>query len=132
MPAVERHGSGGPWEARIGYSRVVRAGAHVWVAGCTAATDDGAVLGGADIAAQTAAALDAIERALAQVGASLADVVRTRIFVTDIERWEEAGRAHGARFADVRPVSTMVEVARLIDPRLLVEIEADAYVAGEA
>jgi enamine deaminase RidA (YjgF/YER057c/UK114 family) len=126
---VTRHGSGGPWEERVGYSRVVRAGAHVWVAGCTGATEDGGVIGGGDAHAETLAAIDAIERALAQVGATLADVVRTRVFVTDIERWEEVGRAHGERFGAARPVTTMVEVARLIDPRMLVEIEADAYVA---
>jgi enamine deaminase RidA (YjgF/YER057c/UK114 family) len=126
---VQRHGSGGPWEEHVGYSRVIRAGAHVWVAGCTAATADGAVLGSGDAHAETLAAIDAVERALAQVGATLADVVRTRMFVTDIERWEEVGRAHGDRFGAARPVTTMVEVARLIDPRMLVEIEADAYVA---
>lgn len=129
MSEVQRHGSGGPFEERVGYSRVVRAGAHVWVAGCTAATADGAVLGSGDGHAQAHAAIDAIERALAEVGATLADVVRTRLFVTDIERWEEVGRAHGERFGAARPVTTMVEVPRLIDPRMLVEIEADAYVA---
>lgn len=130
MGEVQRHGSGGPWEERVGYSRVVRAGAHVWVAGCTAATPDGAVIGGGDIFEQTLAAIDLAARGLAEVGASLADVVRTRMFVTDIARWEEAGRAHGERFRDVRPVATMVEVSALIDPRLLVEIECDAYVAA--
>ncbi|WP_354700020.1 Putative aminoacrylate peracid reductase RutC [Paraconexibacter sp. AEG42_29] len=126
---VERHGSVGPWEATVGYSRVVRAGAHVWVAGCTAAGEDGAVLGGDDPGAQAAAAIAAIERALLTVDAALMDVVRTRIFLTDIAHWEAVGRAHGARFAGVRPVATMVAVSALIDPRLLVEIEADAYVA---
>ncbi|UTI64843.1 RidA family protein [Paraconexibacter antarcticus] len=130
MGDVERHGSGGAWEAQVGYSRVVRAGAHVWVAGCTASGEDGVVLGLGDAEAQAHAAIDAIERALATVGGALADVVRTRVFVTDIDRWQDVGRAHGARFGDIRPVTTMVEVSRLIDPRLLVEIEADAFLAG--
>lgn len=130
MSEVERHGSGGTWEAQVGYSRVVRAGAHVWVAGCTASGEDGVVLGLGDAEAQALAAIDAIERALATVGGTLADVVRTRVFVTDIDRWQDVGRAHGARFGDIRPVTTMVEVSRLIDPRLLVEIEADAFLAG--
>lgn len=129
MSEIQRQGSGGPWEARVGYSRVVRAGAHVWVSGCTATGEDGVVLGLGDVYLQAQAALQAIERALATVGAGLGDVVRTRIFLTDVDRWEEAGRAHGEVFADSRPVTTMVEVSRLIDPRLLVEIEADAYVA---
>lgn len=128
MPAVERHGSGGPWEEAVGYSRVVRAGAHVWVSGCTAANAEGEVDGGEDPAAQTRAALAAVERALATAGAGLADVVRTRMFVTDIDAWEAIGRAHGEVFAAIRPTATMVEVSRLIDPRLVVEVEADAFV----
>jgi enamine deaminase RidA (YjgF/YER057c/UK114 family) len=128
MAEVQRYGSGGPWEARIGYSRVVRAGAHVWVAGCTATDEDGAVRGLGDAYTQTLEAIATVERALAQAGATLADVVRTRMFVADVDQWEEIGRAHGERFGAIRPVTTMVE-ARLIDPRLVVEIEADAYVA---
>ena len=114
----------------MGYSRVVRAGAHVWVAGCTATSPDGVVTDPGDVYAQTRAALANAGRALAQVGATLADVVRTRISVTDISRWQDAGRAHGEVFGDVRPVTAMVEVSALLDPRMLVEIELDAYVAG--
>lgn len=127
MTPVERFGSGGPWEAQVGYSRTVRAGALVLVAGCTATTEDGAVLGLGDPFAQAEAALAAGERALALAGATLAEVVRTRMYVTDIRQWEPVGRAHAACFAAVRPVATMVEVAALIDPRLLVEIELEAY-----
>ena len=124
---VERYGSGGPWEGRIGYSRVVRAGDLVIVSGCTAVTPDGDVVGGESAYAQAVAALGAVERALATAGAGAGDVVQTRIYVTDVTRWEEVGRAHGEVFADVRPAATMVEVSGLIDPRLLVEIEATAY-----
>lgn len=124
---IERHGSGAPWEPVVGYSRVVRAGPHVHVAGCTALSEDGIVLGGASAYEQAREALANIERALRQAGATLADVVRTRIYVTDIARWQEVGRAHGEVFGDVRPVTAMVEVSALIDPRMLVEIEADAY-----
>lgn len=124
---VERFASGGPWEERVGYSRTVRAGAMVLVSGCTATGEDGAVLGLGDAAAQADAALAACERALALAGATLADVVRTRLYVTDIGQWEAIGRAHAARLGAVRPVTTMVEVSALIDPRLLVEIEVEAY-----
>ncbi|MCU1677246.1 MAG: RidA family protein [Frankiales bacterium] len=126
---IQRHGSGAPWEATVGYSRVIRAGAHVWVAGCTAISEDGIVVGRGDAYEQTRAALANVERALGQAGATLADVVRTRISVTDISRWEEIGRAHGEVFAEIRPVTAMVEVSGLIDPLMLVEIEADAFVA---
>lgn len=122
-------GSGGPWEAAVGYSRAVRVGDQVWVAGTTAALPDGGVVAPDDPAGQTREALRRIAAALAQVGADLTDVVRTRMFVTDISRWEEVGRAHGEFFADIRPVATMVQVAALIDPGLLVEIEADAVIA---
>lgn len=124
---IERHGSGAPWEPVVGYSRVVRAGDHVWVAGCTALSEDGVVVGGPSAYDQARHALGNVESALAQVGASLADVVRTRMYVTDISRWEEVGRAHGEVFGEIRPVTAMVEVSALIDPRMLVEIEADAY-----
>jgi enamine deaminase RidA (YjgF/YER057c/UK114 family) len=127
---VERHGSGVPFEAVVGYSRVVRAGAHVWVAGCTATMDDGAVAGPGDAYVQAAQALRNVEAALAQVGARVEDVVRTRMYVTDISQWEAVGRAHGEVFADIRPAAAMVEVSALIDPRMVVEIEADAYMAG--
>ena len=106
----------------------MRVGPWVSVAGTTAAAADGGAVGGDDVAAQTREALRRIAAALEQVGARLEHVVRTRIFVTDISRWEEVGRVHGEVFADVRPATTMVEVRRLIDPSLLVEVEADAVV----
>ena len=123
---IMRFGSDNPWEGAVGYCRVVRAGDHVHVAGTTA-TVDGRVVGVGDAAEQTRIALGIVAEALARAGASLADVVRTRMFVTDISQWEAIGRAHGEFFADVRPVATMVEVTALIDPDLLVEIEVDAY-----
>ena len=123
---IERYGSDNPWEATVGYCRVVRAGDHVHVAGTTA-TVDGRVVAVGDAAEQTRVAIGIVAEALARAGASLADVVRTRMFVTDISQWEAIGRAHGEFFAAVRPVATMVEVTALIDPDLLVEIEVDAY-----
>lgn len=126
-PGVERFGSGGPWEERVGYSRTVRAGELVLVSGCTAMGPDDAVFGLGDVEAQARAALEACVRGLALAGARAADVVRTRVYVTDITRWEAVGRAHAAVFGEVRPVATMVEVSALIDPRLLVEIEVEAY-----
>ena len=131
MP-VERHGSGAPWEATVGYSRVVRAGDLVLVAGTTATMPDGAIAGLGDPYLQTRQAIENVATALAQVGATLADVVRTRIYVTDISAWEEAGRAHAEAFGDVRPVTAMVEVSALLDPRMLVEIEAEAWLGGGA
>ncbi len=115
----------------MGYSRAVRVGDRVWVAGTTAAGPDGRATGdcAGDAAEQTREALRRVEAALEAAGAHLADVVRTRLLVTDISRWEEVGRAHGEFFADVRPAATMVQVAALIDPTLLVEVEAEA-VAG--
>ena len=122
------YSTGSPWEPIVGYSRAVRVGNMVSVSGTTASLPDG-VVGEGDLAAQTAEALRRIGEALNAVGASLSDVVRTRMFVTDISRWEEAGREHGRVFADILPATTMVEVAALISPELLVEIEADAVVS---
>jgi enamine deaminase RidA (YjgF/YER057c/UK114 family) len=126
---VERHGSGVEYEAVVGYSRVVRAGAHVWVAGCTATMDDGAIAGPGDPYVQAQQSLSNLEAALSMVGARLHDVVRTRMYVTDISQWEGVARAHGEVFGDIRPVTAMLEVSALIDPRMMVEIEADAFMA---
>lgn len=117
--------SGGPWEASVGYSRAVKVGNVVHVAGTTA-TVNGEVVGLNDAYEQTRVALEIIGQALAEAGASFADVVRTRLYVTDITQWEHVGRAHGEVFAGIRPAATMVQVAALIDPRHLVEIEAEA------
>ncbi|MCI2238538.1 Rid family hydrolase [Paenibacillus sp. TRM 82003] len=126
--------SGAPWEPLVGYSRAVRVGDRVWVAGTTAAGPDGRAAGGCagDAAEQTREALRRVEAALGAAGARLADVVRTRLLVTDISRWEEVGRAHGEFFAAVRPAATMVQVSALIDPTLLVEVEAEAVVGSGA
>jgi len=120
--------SGAPWEATVGYSRAVRLGQLVEVAGTTAVDDEGRVVGAGSPYTQARFALEKIGRALAQAGAGFEDVIRTRIYVTDIARWEEVGRAHGEVFRDVRPASTLVAVASLVRPDLLVEIEATAVV----
>lgn len=119
--------TGSPWEPIVGYSRAVRVGNTVEVAGTTS-MKDGQVVGAGDPYRQTAEILKTIEEALTHVGAKLEHVVRTRMFVTDISQWEEIGRAHGEVFRDIRPVATMVEVKALIDPELLVEIEVQAIV----
>ena len=120
--------SGARWEPIVGYSRAVRVGGTVHVAGTTATAPDGSLVGTGDMYAQTVQALRNIEMALRAAGATMADVVRTRIFTTDIEQWQEIGRAHGEVFGEIRPASTMVEVAGLVSADMLVEIEADAVV----
>jgi len=136
MVERQRVSSGAVWEPSVGYSRAVRVGPHVWVAGTTASapegSSDGVPVGGDDAHLQTVEALRRVVAALAEVGATAGDVVRTRMYVTDIATWPDVGRAHGEVFCDVRPVSTMLQVAALIDPRLLVEVEAEAYVADAA
>jgi enamine deaminase RidA (YjgF/YER057c/UK114 family) len=121
--------SGAPWEPVVGYSRAVGAGDHIWVTGCTSIVD-GQVVHEGDAFAQTQQAIRNVAWALGQLDASLADVVRTRIFVTDISRWEEYGRAHGEAFGEIMPATSMVQVVALIDPRMLVEVEAVAYKPG--
>jgi enamine deaminase RidA (YjgF/YER057c/UK114 family) len=120
--------SGTTWGPVVGYARAVRVGEMIVVAGTTAARPDGEVIGESDPEAQATEAIRRIEAALEELGAGLDAVVRTRIFVTDIRHWEPVGRAHGRAFGTIRPASTLVEVSRLIDDRLLVEIEADAII----
>ncbi|MFF0741234.1 RidA family protein [Streptomyces sp. NPDC004111] len=120
--------SGSPLEPRIGFSRAVRKGAYVAVAGTAPIGDDGTTVGRGDVYAQTVRCLDVAEAALREAGASVGDVVRTRIMLTDVTRWQDAARAHGERFAAVLPACTFVEVSRFIDPEWLVEVEVDAIV----
>ena len=129
MTARRKISSGAPWESVVGYSRAVAAGDNIWVTGCTSIVD-GVVVHDGDPYEQTAQAIRNVQWALDQLGSSLEDVVRTRIFVTDISRWEEYGRAHGEAFGEVMPATSMVQVSALIDPRMMVEVEAVAYKPG--
>ena len=120
-----------PYEAIVGFSRAVKAGPFVAVGGTVATGDDGKIVGGNDMYLQAVQTLKNIERALTAAGASLTDVVRTRMFITDVSRWEEVARAHGEVFRDIRPAATMLQVVAMVSPEMLVEIEADAIIAAD-
>ncbi len=128
MQKRQKYSSGAKWEKVVGYSRAVRVGDRIYVTGTTATDENGEIVGVDDAYAQTVQVIKNIERALQALGAELENVVRTRMFVTDISRWEEYGRAHGEFFREIMPATTMVEVSRLIDAEMLIEIEADAEI----
>ena len=126
MQERQKYSSGAKWESIVGYSRAVKVGDRIYVTGTTATDENGGIVSAGDAYAQTVQVIKNIERVLQALGATLENVVRTRIFVTDISRWEEYGRAHCEFFGEIMPATTMVEVSRLIDPEMLIEIEADA------
>ena len=128
MQEREKYSSGAKWESVVGYSRAVKVGSRIYVTGTTATDENSEIVGAGDAYAQTVQTIKNIEKALKALGASLENVVRTRMFVTDISRWEEYGRAHGEFFREIMPATTMVEVSKLIDPEMLIEIEADAVI----